>query len=331
MDAMTTELVNVRPDFKPAMLRPIAKPAELMEAHTETVHFLREVLKENVDFGKIPGAGDRKTLFKAGAERVCAGFGLRAEYEVIESECDHNREIPYSLVKWVAAGRKPGRDDEARLKAEGTHRNKKTRDGWEWQEKVAEEGFALGLYRYVVRCRLYLGEREVGQGVGSCSSLESKYIRAPRDAENTILKIAKKRAHVDSVLTTVGLSDRFTQDVEDIRANAAARGENIEAETIDAEFVEEVPSDADLKERALNKEANALMTRWDMGNQTRAEWKSFCDARNLPPRDTLLAASRVEGVRDIQDAYAWAEAKFPISSEGAQFDPETATPTEEEP
>lgn len=63
----------------------------------------------------------------------------------------------------------------------------------------------------------------VGQGVGSCSTMESRYrfrrgVENPNiaDTYNTVLKIAKKRALVDAVLTTLGMSDLFTQDLEDI-------------------------------------------------------------------------------------------------------------------
>src|SRR5690606_10620038 len=62
----------------------------------------------------------------------------------------------------------------------------------------------------------------IGEGVGSCSTMESKYIDRPRDCENTALKMAKKRAYVDATLTTFGLSDQFTQDVEDMEHEAKA-------------------------------------------------------------------------------------------------------------
>ena len=39
---------------------------------------------------------------------------------------------------------------------------------------------------------------------------------------NTVLKMAKKRALVDAVLTATAASDIFTQDLEDISANLAA-------------------------------------------------------------------------------------------------------------
>jgi hypothetical protein len=44
----------------------------------------------------------------------------------------------------------------------------------------------------------------------------------PADYFNTVLKIAKKRAHVDAILTATAASDIFTQDAEDIRENLAA-------------------------------------------------------------------------------------------------------------
>ncbi len=44
----------------------------------------------------------------------------------------------------------------------------------------------------------------------------------PADNYNTVLKMAKKRALVDAVLTATAASDIFTQDLEDITANIAA-------------------------------------------------------------------------------------------------------------
>ena len=44
----------------------------------------------------------------------------------------------------------------------------------------------------------------------------------PADHYNTVLKMAKKRALVDAVLTATAASDIFTQDLEDITANIVA-------------------------------------------------------------------------------------------------------------
>lgn len=55
-----------------------------------------------------------------------------------------------------------------------------------------------------------------GSGVGMCSTSEKKYkSRPPSDMLNTVLKMAKKRSHVDAILTATAASDIFTQDIED--------------------------------------------------------------------------------------------------------------------
>ena len=54
----------------------------------------------------------------------------------------------------------------------------------------------------------------VGYGIGSATTLELKFKRPnPPDMWNTVLKMAKKRALVDAVLTSLGASMLFTQDL----------------------------------------------------------------------------------------------------------------------
>lgn len=198
------------------LLRPIAKPAEVLQAQEELRAMIAGALVEGRDYGVIPGTErkdkkgndiSKRVLLKPGAERLGAAFGLTAEFTVTEAEVNHSAEIPY--VKRQKVWRNAHKGDKE----------------FTWKE---EPSVSVGLYRYVVRCSLVHRESGavVGNGVGACSSLESKYIDRPRDSENTVLKMAKKRAFVDATLTALGLSDQFTQDVEDIQANErAARGE----------------------------------------------------------------------------------------------------------
>ena len=48
-----------------------------------------------------------------------------------------------------------------------------------------------------------------------CSKGQRVEFDNPADYYNTVLKMAKKRAHVDAILTATAASDCFTQDVED--------------------------------------------------------------------------------------------------------------------
>ena len=286
------------------MLRPLAKPQALIALHAETVEFLKQVLVEGVDYGSIANERGKAGMFKAGAEKVAIGYGLRPEFEVIDKDIDHDRETKFLMTKWEFAKEKETPNWTELLAAGQLRERRSKKGGTYWQRAIIEQGTALGLYRYVVRCRLYAGDgREVGQGVGAASSLESKYIRAPRDSENTILKMAKKRAMVDAVLTAAGLSDRFTQDTEDIAANARARGDDHHADeqVIDAEFSEAGP-DESWRDWTDGQLRTALgLDSQENGKKLKAE---LVKRETIAPRDLYVRAYE-SGARDFESLMAF--------------------------
>ena len=74
-----------------------------------------------------------------------------------------------------------------------------------------------GFFQYQVKCKLIRNNVVVTEGLGSCNSRERKYARQdPYTLDNTILKMAKKRALIDATLHVASLSDIFTQDIEDM-------------------------------------------------------------------------------------------------------------------
>lgn len=180
-----------------ALVRPIVTPAALVEQHKLVSDLIAQALEKGKDYGVIPGTGDKPTLLKPGAERLCIAFGAVADYEEVEHEADHERKVSWSKRKKVWRNAHPG--DKS----------------FSWAE---ESGESTGLYHYVVKCRVV--QRDTGivlaTGLGSCSTMESKYIDRPRECENTVLKMAQKRAFIAATLNAFGLSDRFTQDVEDL-------------------------------------------------------------------------------------------------------------------
>lgn len=182
-----------------ALLRPIAKPQELVQAQEEIRELVMKALKEGRDYGVIPGT-DKPAMLKSGAERTTIGMGCYyGEPRIVEEEIDHDRE-----VRWIKRKKRYERGEPV-LAEDG-------KQVWD-----VEEGISYGLYRYVIRVPIIdrATNQEVGHGIGVCSTMESKYVDRPRDSENTALKMAKKRAAVDACLTTFGLSDQFTQDVEE--------------------------------------------------------------------------------------------------------------------
>lgn len=192
------------------LLKPVAEPQEVLEAQEGVRSLVEKALQEDRDFGVIPGTS-KPTLLKPGAERINAAFGVAPRYRIVEREIDHDRE-----VNW-----------------------RKRKKRWEngnfagWDE---ETGLSHGLYRYVVECELIHRESgaPVGQGIGSCSTMESKYIDRPRDMENTVIKMGAKRALIAATLNAYGLSDQFTQDIEDNPEAYGAGGGSRDPATLDS-------------------------------------------------------------------------------------------------
>jgi hypothetical protein len=214
-------------------IRQGATAADLMVPETtnpieiigKQIKLIQEVYKTHmrpdVDYGVIPGT-NKPSLYKPGAEKIGFMFHFVPEFDV------------------------------TRFDYPGGHRE------------------------YEIKCRLMAkgGLSKLGEGVGSCSTLEKKYryrteagapvkpvpkefwtlrdagdtagmkqisgglrfskingaymfcaegkqIENPdiADLYNTVLKMAKKRAFVDATLTVSGVSDTFTQDVEDMQNN----------------------------------------------------------------------------------------------------------------
>jgi hypothetical protein len=170
---------------------------QMLQQKQELRQLIEEYLEPNIDFGVIPGTG-KPTLLKAGAEKCITAFDCFPRFEIMQSEIDHERRVEWSKSYKAKNGR----------------------------PATTDTGESIGLYRYVVRCQIV--HRPTGaviaEGVGACSSMESKYVRAPREAENTVLKISKKRAMVDATLSAFGLSERFTQDIEDLGPAASDDG-----------------------------------------------------------------------------------------------------------
>lgn len=81
------------------------------------------------------------------------------------------------------------------------------------------EDWDLPLFAYIVKVRLVnkrTGLTEA-EGVGAANSRERKYIKLDTfSLQNTLLKMAKKRALVDAVLSATRSSGIFTQDIEDM-------------------------------------------------------------------------------------------------------------------
>lgn len=165
----------------------------------------RKVMRDGEHFGKIPGT-DKPTLLKPGAEKIIAMFSLapKTENKEIRELGNGHREyiITIGLYKkqsgefwgdgsgscstmeskyryrWIMSQNKPEQEEADRLKAQGLGKWKKIDGKWQWFYRIENTDLA--------------------------------------DTYNTVLKMSEKRSLVSAVLKATGVSDIFTQDMEDV-------------------------------------------------------------------------------------------------------------------
>lgn len=177
----------------------VAKSSEILSQIQQIQHIVKSVMQENKHYGVIAGTKN-KTLYKAGAELLLQTFRLAPDYEILESihEDDYIRYVVkctiYSIssekkvstglgscstseakyrYKWIPTNLKPGREEAEKLKTEGKGRWRKIGDSFIWHEK--------------------------------------QYNDEIHDLDNTILKMASKRALIEATEHAIPASDTFTE------------------------------------------------------------------------------------------------------------------------
>lgn len=69
-------------------VKPEASLADAQQRYQAMKDFVKNILVEGVDFGVIPGAGNKPTLLKPGAEKLASFFGLSPSFELINFKED---------------------------------------------------------------------------------------------------------------------------------------------------------------------------------------------------------------------------------------------------
>jgi hypothetical protein len=181
---------------------------------------------EGEDYGVIPGT-KKPTLFKAGAEKVCNVYGLVPSFhpEMIEGDGVTTPTLRCRMKCLLHRGDTDGPVIGEGLGAANTWEKKHRYRGAERacpscgcegtiRRSTFEKNGDRGWY-----CHAKAGG--CGDAFASDDPAITEQQRGqvenpdPYDVENTILKMAKKRAHVDAVLTATATSGLFTQDVEE--------------------------------------------------------------------------------------------------------------------
>lgn len=217
-----TEL-TIRDHFQPAMSR-----TDAVERFNAVAGFAREVLREGIDFGKIPGT-DRPTLLKPGAEKLTTFFGLTVRFIVLEKIEDwsgdqHGGEPLFYYVYRCQLYR----GDLLIAESDASCNSRESKYRWRSAERLCPE---------CGKPTIIKGKAEYGGGFlcfgkkGGCGAKFSDHEPAILeqvvgrvfnpdifDQVNTIQKMSQKRSLIAATLLAVNASEFFTQDMEDLPA-----------------------------------------------------------------------------------------------------------------
>ena len=173
-------------------------PVAEIQARTRAIKkLISEAMVENVDFGVIPGT-QKKSLWKSGAEKICAMFRIADRYSV--DDLSSGNVIRYRVTC-------QGISASGEVLGEGMGEASTAEEKFRWRKAVCDEEFddTPETHRRVKYAR--------GQG-GSHYKVK-QVMTNEADSANTILKMAQKRAKLGMVLGVTACSDDFTQDVVD--------------------------------------------------------------------------------------------------------------------
>jgi hypothetical protein len=243
------EIMKVQPTGAVVNIEDYAMTAQKLVAQVRMIQeVMVAVMKDGEHYGTIPGCGDKKTLLKPGAEKLATTFRLAPKYEIqITEEGDRHRSyqiicsllhIPTGAFVGEGVGSCSTLENKYRYRWDNTGKPV-PKEYWETRDSSI-----LGGSQY--------STRKINKRWFIFEKIEHDN---PTDYFNTVLKMAKKRALVDAVLTCTAASDIFTQDVETLPEFIDAEivpeeyGNSTDQNNVNLSRKEEVPADGQANPR----------------------------------------------------------------------------------
>lgn len=195
---------------------------EITKVHYEIMTaFVKGQMKEGTDYGVIPGTNSKPTLLKPGAEKLCRLLHLNPTFSLINSIINFDKPVFYYHYQCSLYHHSElvGQGDGSCNSYEKKYRYRKAEltcpsCGQPTVIKGKEEyGGGYLCYKKKGGCGAKFRDNDqeiTSQNVGL---IENPDIF---DQVNTIQKMAEKRSLIAAVLCTVGASEFFTQDLEDM-------------------------------------------------------------------------------------------------------------------
>jgi len=194
-----------------------------IERYNMLVEFIRHIMQKDIDFGIIPGAGTKPTLYKPGAEKLNNLFSHYPTFSMLDKVLDFDNGRFYFQYQCdlyrIEDGKKVGSGNGSCNSLEVKYRYR------QGERKCPACG----------KPTIIKGKAEYGGGwlcfakKGGCGAkfnagdpaIEDQQVgrienTEPFDLVNTLDKMAQKRAFVAATLIACSASAFYTQDVEDM-------------------------------------------------------------------------------------------------------------------
>ena len=217
----------------------------LQQRRDLVMSLMSSVLKEGTHYGKIPGCGDKPSLFLAGAEQLSASFQFCPRYKVERTRDGMHLTIDITCELYTIDGIFVSEGVASCSTYESKYRYRNGQQAgestgnpvpkayWDLRKKDAVKAQAL------IGGKGYMTKKDetnnwmIFKVAEQTERVENTDLA---DCWNTVLKMGAKRAFVHAVRTATGTADIYTQDLEDFRNSYGA--------VLDAEVVtypEDVP------------------------------------------------------------------------------------------
>ena len=177
------------------------------------------VMRKDEHYGIIPGT-KKNCLYKSGAEKLCMTFQLKAEFDVDERQLDNGHR------EYVVTCHLSNRNGDRVATGVGSCSTLESKYRYRGNELVATGEAVPKTYWDLRKSNPKKAQEMIGEGRTTKKDDSGNWMIFERgekqenpdiaDVWNTVLKMAKKRAHVDATITATAASDIFTQDVEDL-------------------------------------------------------------------------------------------------------------------
>lgn len=282
--------------MQPAEAGPM-RPADLVQQVALVQEVMKAVMRDGEHYGVVPGCGDKPTLLQPGAQKLAMVFRLAPKLDINEKELGggHREYMTRCDLYSITTGKLVGSGVGSCSTMESKYRYRNVadyevtdqdipRDAKERKAEYRKQGFGM---KKVDGQWLWVRYKDTGK-------VENPDIA---DVYNTVLKMSKKRAFVDAVLTTTAASDIFTQDIEDLPGAEAFASDVVqEPDTAGADDLKSIETlrealgikPAEFKKRlraAFGKESLDALTRQEALNLKVTLRKKLADEH--APAETL--------------------------------------------